>query len=75
MDLQARLNSVIQKDKDNNPKYLIDVIRSDFYYLISNYFEVDFKDIIIEIEFTNNNYEIDISCKGERIKLMKSLPN
>ena len=39
MDLKQRLNVLIQKDKSTNPKYLIDVIKSDVYYLINNYFD------------------------------------
>lgn len=74
MDLKKRLNHVIQKDKVNNPKYLIEVIKSDFYYLINNYFEVDFDDIQIEIDVLQDKYEIVVNCKGDRIKLMKNLP-
>ncbi len=75
MDLKKRLNLVIQKDKVNNPKYLINVIKSDFYYLINNYFEVDFDDIEIEIKVEKDKYEIAINCKGDRMKLMQTLPN
>ena len=58
MDLKKRLN----------------VIKSDFFYLISNYFEVDFNDIDIEIVPEQNFYNISISAKGDRMKLMKTLP-
>ena len=74
MDIKKRLNQVIQKDKVNNPKYLIEVIKSDFYYLINNYFEVDFNDIEIEIDVEKDKYAILVNCKGDRIKLMKNIP-
>ena len=74
MDLKKRLNQVIQKDKVNNPKYLINVIKSDFYYLINNYFEVDFDDIEIDIGVEKDKYEIAINCKGDRMKMMQTLP-
>lgn len=74
MDLTKRLNQVIQKDKENNPKYLIEVIKSDFYYLINNYFEVDFDDIEIVINIEKDKYKISIDCKGDRMKMMNSLP-
>jgi septum formation topological specificity factor MinE len=74
MDLKKRLDQVVQKDKLNNPQFLINVIKSDFYYLINNYFEVDFKDINIEIALENDKYLIDINCLGDRIKLVKVLP-
>ncbi len=75
MDLKKRLNLVIQKDKVNNPKYLINVIKSDFYYLINNYFEVDFDDIEIDVVVEKDKYEITINCKGDRMKLMQTLPS
>lgn len=75
MDIKKRLNAVIQKDKETNPQYLISVIKSDFYYLISNYFEVDFDDIDIQIGYQNEKYTIEISCLGERMKTMKILPS
>lgn len=74
MDLKKRLDRVINKDKETNPKYLRQVIKSDFFYLISNYFEVDFEEIEVDITVDDNSkYEIVLNCKGERVKLMKSI--
>ncbi len=75
MDLKKRLTTVIQKDKENNPKHIINVIKSDFYYLINNYFEVNFEDLDIAINLKEDKYIIAIQCVGDRIKLMQSLPN
>ena len=75
MDLNKRLDNIIQKNKETNPQYLINVIKSDFYYLINNYFEVDFNDINIDVAVEKNFYSISICAKGDRIKLMKSIPN
>lgn len=74
MDLLGRLENITKKDKDNNPKCLLEIIKSDFFYLISNYFEVDFNDIDISIGEENNKYTIDVRCWGDRIKLMRSIP-
>ena len=74
-NLNQRLDNIIQKDKENNPKYLINVIKSDFYYLINNYFEVDFNDIDVEISLVDAAYQIEIKTKGDRIKFMKTIPN
>ncbi|MBR6778882.1 MAG: hypothetical protein IKM43_01845 [Clostridia bacterium] len=74
MDLKKRLNSVIEQNKKVNPNYIKDVIKSDFYYLISNFFEVDFDDIMIEINPKNNKYSIKIECNGDRMKLVRMLP-
>ena len=74
MDLKNRLSAVIKKDKQNNPKYVSSIIKSDFYYLISNYFEVDFDDIQVDIKYVEDKYFIEISCAGERIKFVNVLP-
>lgn len=75
MDIKKRLNCVIQKDKETNPKYLIEVIKSDLYYLINNYFEVDIADITLDIALENDKYVISATCLGDRMKLVKVLPN
>lgn len=74
MDLKQRLSSVIEKNKKLNPKYIANLLKSDFYYMISNFFEVDFDDISISINVENEKYNINIVCIGDRIKLVKSLP-
>ena len=74
MDLKKRLGSIIQKDKKTNPQYLIDVVKSDLYYLINNYFEVDFNQISVDITLNEDKYNISISAQGERLKTMKVLP-
>lgn len=74
MNLKNRLSAMIEKDKQNNPKFLTEVIKSDFFYLISNYFEVNFDDIKVNIVYNNNDYEITILCVGDRIKLVQTLP-
>lgn len=74
MDIKQRLNNIIETDKKTNPKYLLEVIKSDFYYLINNYFEVDFEDIDVSIDVINEQYNIQIKSKGERVKMFKILP-
>ena len=75
MDISSRLNKISQKDKENNPKYLINVIKSDFFYLINNYFEVAFEDIDIDISLKNNMYSITINSKGDRLKTFRAMPD
>ena len=74
MDLKKRLGSIIQKDKTSNPQYLVDIIKSDIYYLINNYFETDFEAITVNINVEDEKYKITISASGERLKMMKVLP-
>ena len=75
MELTTRLNNVIKKDKQINPQYMKDVIKSDVFYLLNNYFEAEFDDISISIDVTENNmYSININAVGDRLKAMSVLP-
>ena len=70
-----RLNKVIKNDKKINPEYIKDVIKSDFFYLINNYFEVDFADVKVSIEVDDNSkYQIKVLGLGDRLKFMRTIP-
>ena len=74
--VNGRLNNVLKKDKQINPSFIKEVIKSDFFYLINNYFEVEFHDINLELDVDDNNaYDITINCKGSRIKMMRTIPD
>ncbi len=75
MELISRLDNVIKKDKQLNPQYMKDVIKSDIFYLLNNYFEVEYSDIDISIDLNDENmYLINISAIGDRMKAMQILP-
>ena len=74
MDLKTRLSNIITTDKKSNPKNISEVIKSDFYYLINNYFEVEFDDIQVLIDVENEQYRIKINLVAERLKMVKILP-
>ena len=75
MELINRLNNVIRQDKKVNPQYITEVIKSDIFYLLNNYFEVEYEDVDVDINVDNNNfYKILIYAKGDRIKTMQVLP-
>lgn len=76
MELVNRLDNVIKKDKKINPQYMKDVIKSDLYYLLNNYFDVVFDNIGLTINLTENNmYAIEIKAVGDRLKSLQILPN
>ena len=75
MDLKKRLSAVVEQDKKINPKYMAEVLKSDFYYLINNYFEVEMNDITVEIGTQGSKYYIKFSCLGDRMKMVRTLPD
>lgn len=75
MELASRLDNVIKKDKQINPQYMKDIIKSDIFYLLNNYFEVEYEDVDISIEVNDSNkHFIQISAIGDRMKAMQILP-
>lgn len=75
MELVNRLDNVIKKDKQINPQHMKEVIKSDVFYVLNNYFEVQFDDIDISIDLTDNNmYALKINAVGDRMKIMQILP-
>lgn len=76
MELVGRLNEVIKKDKQINPQYIKDVIKSDIFYLLNNYFEVEYDDINISINVDESNrYTITVEALGDRLKAMQVIPS
>ena len=73
-DLSKRLTALIENDKRINTDRIKRVIKSDFYYLISNYFEVNFDSISVNIIQDDNGYNITIECFGDNIKFIRSIP-
>lgn len=73
--MSKRLDNVIKKDKQINPEHIQDVIKSDFFYLINNYFEVEFDDIDVSINVDEKNkYSISVNSSGDRIKMIRVIP-
>ena len=55
---------------------MIEVLKSDLFYLLNNYFDVDFNDINISIDLNQNNmYSININAIGDRMKTLHVLPS
>lgn len=72
--ITSRLKDVIKKDKEESPSFVKDVIKSDFFYLINNFFEVDFCNIDINIEVNEKNmYNISLQAVGDRAKLLRKI--
>ena len=63
-----RLQNVIAKDKCNNINIMSEVIRSDIFYLLLNYFEINFEDVICDIDNDSNQYIVNINAKAIRTK-------
>lgn len=74
--INNRLHNLLHQDKQRNPQYIKEVIKSDLFFLLNNYFEIEHDDIAIDIKLsTDNIYKIEIKAESDRAKLFNSLPN
>ena len=74
IELTRRLNSIIENDKKINTNKIKSVLKSDFFYLVSNYFEVDFDSIKVDVVLDKGGYHISLDCVGDNIKFVRSIP-
>ena len=74
MDISSRLSGIIENDKRINTDKISSVIKSDFFYMISSYFEVEFDSINVKIESVGDSYVINLSCLGDKLKFVRTIP-
>ena len=73
-ELTKRLDALIENDKKINTEKIKSVLKSDFFYLISNYFEVEFDSIKVGIDLDGKGYNISVNARGDNIKFVRSIP-
>ncbi|MDD4350616.1 MAG: cell division topological specificity factor MinE [Clostridia bacterium] len=72
--INTRLNNVLTTDKQNNPKYMKEIIRSDIFFLINNYFDIDYESVVVNIEVNEfRKFDITINMVGDRPKFMNTI--
>ncbi|MBQ4535278.1 MAG: cell division topological specificity factor MinE [Clostridia bacterium] len=68
---EARLQSVLLKDKKQDPKHILNMLRSDIYSLLENYMEVVRLDA--DIEFSGGFFEFRLTAHARQIKPIGTL--
>lgn len=63
-----RLEKVIANDKCTNVNLMNELIKSDIYYLLINYFEINFEDINLQIDTTESKFNISLNASAVRTK-------
>ena len=69
MKNKKRVEQILLNDKMQETGSFTDVIRSDIYNILSDYFDVLDKTLSIEIKLDNYDiYNITINCKADKLK-------
>lgn len=73
MNIAERIKKVISADKEYNFDNLKELIKSDEYYLLRNYFDIEFDKIEVDIKKDSGQFFIQISTRANRVKMPKTL--
>lgn len=69
-----RAEQILLKDKMQETNCFTEVVRSDVYYILNNYFQVAEKSLSINVDVDDYGiYTININCKADKLKRVKTL--
>ena len=68
---EIRLQNVLLKDKQQNPKVILNMLKSDLKNLLENYMEIATLNADIEIE--NGFYKLKVEANARQIKTIGTL--
>lgn len=73
--LESRVKSVLSGDYSKKSSMITDVIKSDVFNVLSNYFELDSDKLVINIEQSGEIYVIKMLAHAKNIKSVNYLRN
>lgn len=69
---ERRLEKVLIKDKKENPKQILKLLKSDLSTLFENYMEI--KNLNLNFDIVDSVYELKIDVQANRLKSFGCLP-
>ena len=73
---EERLKKVLIADKHFNPERIKQVIKSDIYNILRDYFELTSDDIFVNLDITKDGqYHLILDATSNRIKIFGALPD
>ena len=67
-NVNKRLNNIILRDKNDNIVFMNNLLKSDIFYLLNNYFDIIFDDILCEIKNDNDGYHLRVEMCAKHTK-------
>ncbi len=69
----TRLKSVLVQDKEQNPLKILGVLKADILKVLSNYMEIDYEDVDVNIVVNKNGtYDLEIKSVVRRVKTLQT---
>jgi septum formation topological specificity factor MinE len=66
---EERLRNVLGGDKKQNPEKMVKIIKSEVFFLLKDYFEINRDDVDVGIFMENNKYRVNINFSSNAIKI------
>lgn len=71
---KLRAEQILLGDKMQDTRSFTEVVKSDVYDMLSNYFDVAERSLSINVTVDNYGvYTIDINCKADKLKRIRTL--
>ena len=71
---EDRLKNVLIRDKNENPKHIMNVLKSDMLQVLNNYMDIKSENLDIEIVVLENGaYKLLMEGYSNRIKIAKHI--
>ncbi|MDD7458127.1 MAG: hypothetical protein PUK83_06860 [Clostridia bacterium] len=71
---KLRAEQILLGDKMQDTRSFTEVVKSDVYDMLSNYFDVAERSLSINVSVDNYGvYTIDINCKADKLKRIRTL--
>lgn len=71
---KLRAEQILLGDKMQDTRSFTEVVKSDVYNMLSNYFDVAERSLSINVSVDNYGvYTIDINCKADKLKRIRTL--
>jgi len=72
--VNARLKNMLINDKKDNPNKIVGLIKSEIYYVLKNYMDINQDDIFFDIGIDNDGvYQISFNAEVKRIYIANYL--
>lgn len=71
---ECRLKNMLNMDKKENPQKILNILKSEILYVLTNYMEINADDLEVNVIASNEGfYEIIVVGKTKRLKIVSNV--
>ena len=74
LECEERLKTILISDKKQNPKKIVKIIKSEVFYILKNYFDLNIENFNVNIDVDDKKrYVVSINFESNNIKMANTL--